>query len=385
MVFVLGALSFWKKRLGEGRKGNKGELWNGVKVLLIFVDIYKTRQIFFFTRIRNSGAIGQMHRKALTALLTVVVLILAVSFPPMVGVGAEASGVYPVVNGISPGTVPENYDRGQTIYIRGDSFREDTIRIYFNDEPAQSVKVSSDGTGLTVELPVGSRRLAPGLYNVTVANDDDHVRIWYGAFSVVPEGRNVPDEQYRVQEIAKGTVWKNTKASEDTLQLDADYRDRSHLWLDLDDLMGEDVRVREIRFTGSRYDTIGELETTSKWADITLFDLTLADHSDDREITIRLGRTEPGLAEMLKRSLGDIRLRSEFIQATGENFAVSGLTLFIPLKNSAGDLVQVLRYDESDRKWHKETSFLVDKMENIIQISAKEPGIFVVTEQGGER
>ena len=123
--------------------------------------------------------------------------------------------------------------------------------------------------------------MEPGIYTILVRNDGDHEYEVFGALSVVKEGSYIPNEEYRVKnELRIGEVWSSLSNSEDTLIIDRRHTDRRSVEVDLDQLMGEQVLVRKIRFDGRRSDRISTLETLSKWADITLYDIGIDDYTE---------------------------------------------------------------------------------------------------------
>jgi len=291
----------------------------------------------------------------------------------------------PVVTGVGTGSVPENYDEDIPIILQGDFFSDDDIEVYFNDIEADRVRVATDESGntvLKVYLPSGRHKLDAGLYTIKVRNDDDHEFEVYGALSVVKEGDFVPNEEYVVKADEKvGEVRGNVATSEDTLMLDSSYTDRSRVSIDLDELMGENVLVRKISFRGSTRDKINTLDTYSKWADITLYNLTLDPEAESRDIEISLGRAEPVTAGKLKSGLGSGKIKSDFIRVTGQNFKVTGVSVELPFTNSTGDDLKALRYDEALGTW-EEQYFAVDKPDKTVTITSLYPGIFVVVEGG---
>jgi len=290
----------------------------------------------------------------------------------------------PVVNSISPGSVPEDYDEDEPIVIKGDFFYSETMQVYFNEIRARRVRVreneDTEEKYLEVYLPDGQDRLEPGIYKVTVQNDANHKMEVFGSFSVVKRGGYVSEAGYLVKKREKvGDVVAERGQSRDTLFLKSGYANERRLELDLDELMGEDVLVRRIKFEGHRRDSIGALETRSKWADIILYGLTLDYPSQDDEITLNLGRTEPLVVQSIRSKLRGVTIRSEFIQVTGENFKVNRIALVIPFDNSDGSNLKALRYDTTTRSW-SETSFYVDKTTRRVTVFSEKPGIFVIVE-----
>ena len=289
----------------------------------------------------------------------------------------------PVVSSVSVGSVVEDYDEDEPLILTGDLFYDSSVSVYFNDEKAEKVVVKTDGAGnkyLEVYLPAGRDRLKPGVYNIIVQNDDNHQQIIYGSLSVVKAGDHIPNEEYRVKtESSKGDVLSDLKVSEDTIELKSKYSDAKHIELDLDELMGEEVLVRKIKFKGSTRKQINVLETKSKWCDITVYGLSLSSGADDDEVVLRLGRAEPAVAQALKAKLGGKAPKSDFIQVTGDNFRISRVSLAIPFKNSSGKYVKVMRYDEDLRGWYDE-SCTTDLVNMEVQVESKNPGIFVVVE-----
>ncbi|MBB6215592.1 hypothetical protein HNQ80_001681 [Anaerosolibacter carboniphilus] len=294
----------------------------------------------------------------------------------------------PYIDKVSIGTVPEKYDVDEPILLEGDFFDSSTIQVYFNDIAAYEVNVkertNSDGTKasyLEVYLPRGKNKLSPGVYDIKISNSDNDQYIEYGALSVVNAGnvRDIPNEDYRYKdEIRQGDVKASTKVSQDTLHMESRYRGEAYVVMDLDEMMGTEVRVRKITYGGDKKYKIGILETKSKWADIALHGLTLDPNADGEMITVALGRTEPVVAQALQKKIKGT-VKSDWIQVTGENFKISSVTLSIPYKNSDGKHLKVYRYDEDTRSLY-EINGTVDLVNGKVKIASSEPGIFVVVE-----
>lgn len=292
---------------------------------------------------------------------------------------------YPVITGVESGSLVENYDEDVPIILKGNYFNGSNIKVYFNDIKARKVEADTDQDGtpvLKVYLPSGSNRLGPGIYTIRIVNDNDHEYQMYGALSVVGEGDFKTQAEYVIKNQSRvGDVRSSYDKSEDTLVLDRDYTDKSHLELDLDELMGTDVLVRKIQFRGSSGDKIGILDTFSKWADISLYNVTLDPQAKSRDVEIILGRVEPSISQKLKSDLGMGRLKSEFIRVSGENFKVTGIKVVIPFKETSGDGLKVLRYDEALRSWQEE-HFTLNRPDGTVTVTSLYPGIFAVVEGG---
>ena len=284
----------------------------------------------------------------------------------------------PYVSEISAGSVPENYDGNTTITIYGDFFHLNTISVYFNDIPGRIGEKSRNA--LQVFLPGGSSRLKAGVYDVIVQNDSNHQRTLYGALTVVKAGSNPPTEAYTIKKVAgKGEVRSDVKLSEDTLILSYGFTNRAHLKVDLDEWMGEEVLVRAIQFEGYWRNRIGILETKSKWADLTLYEVSLEDNNSRSQIKLILGRTEPETVKILRDKLKGKTIRSEFIQVTGENFKMKNVFLSIPIQRSSSKDLKVYRYDEETRGLYEEAA-TVNLVDQRVELLSPNKGIFVVIE-----
>jgi len=290
----------------------------------------------------------------------------------------------PVITGNQVGSVVEDYDEDEPIILYGDFFDEDNVEVYFNDIRAPRVRVGTDENGqsfLRVYLPSGRNRLKPGIYTILVRNDRDHEYEVFGALSVVREGSYIPNEEYRVKdELRIGEVISDLFVSEDILILDRRYTDRRSLEVDLDEIMGQQVLTRKIRFDGRRGDRISTFETFSKWADVTLHDIGIDDYRSDETADVILGRAEPQVAHNLKQRLGRAKVKSQFIQVTKQNVRFSSFRITMPFKESDGVDLKVLRYDPYSRQFIEE-DFRVDKIEKTVTVDSNNSGIFVVVEQ----
>lgn len=287
----------------------------------------------------------------------------------------------PLVKEISLGSIPEDYDEDEPIYIYGDFFCSDSskIKVYFNDIEAESAHVVSENE-LKVFLPQGSDRLNIGIYDIIVQNDENHKRTVNGSISVIKSGdtKDIPNEEYKIKEDGSlGEVRGNLKISEDTLLISSSDINEKELEIDLDKVMGTQVITRKIQYEGNKRYSIGMLKTKSKWADITLYGLTLDPYAEDEEIMVRIGRTEPSVTQMLKKKLRGKGIKSDFIQVSGENYKIKNILLNMPIKYSNGKNIKVLRYDEDTRSFY-ENRFTVNLAEKRIELLSSYKGIFVV-------
>jgi hypothetical protein len=286
----------------------------------------------------------------------------------------------PLVAEVSVGSIPHDYDDDEPIILYGDFFDGDTISVYFNDIEADYVEVVSERQ-IKVYLPEGRHALNPGIYDIIVQNDRDHQQILYGSLSVVESGDAVPNEDYRTKdEFVGGEVRSDIKVSEDTLMLASYYSNETHLLFHLDQWMGDEVWTRNIQYFGDENEVIGELETKSRWGDITLYEVGLAPNAQSNEVMIRLGRAEPVLAQSLRQKLRGKGIQSDFIQVSGENYITSGISVCIPLKSAGLENVRLLRYDEDTRSFYPQ-SFKINSIDNCVEAKNVPKGIFVVVEE----
>ncbi len=287
----------------------------------------------------------------------------------------------PVITDILVGSVVEDYDEDEPLIISGEFFYH-TLEVYFNDIRAEDVEIEEDEDGntyLEVYLPQGNDRLEPGIYNMYIENDENHVRELYGVFSVVREGERIPIEEYRLKETELGEVREDIKVSENTIILDSKYADDRYVEVDLDELMGSDVLVRRIVIEGDEDEKIGVLKTKSRWADIDLYNVRLDSDADDDEITLILGRADQVLKQALRKKLGHKAIKSEFIRVKAENSTLDRVVLNIPFNKANGKRLKVLKYDEYTRNFYM-VKVSVDLVDREVTIESKGPGIFVVVE-----
>ncbi|WZL73570.1 IPT/TIG domain-containing protein [Clostridiaceae bacterium 35-E11] len=287
----------------------------------------------------------------------------------------------PQIQQISLGTVPEDYDEDEALYIKGDFFdTRGDVKVYFNDIEAEDVNVVSKNL-LEVYLPSGRDRLEPGTYDVLVENDQNHKKTTHGSLSVIQGGEFVPNETYRIKDDSRqGEVRGLLKRSEDTLLLSPDDIDEKELFIDLDKIMGEDVYIRKIQYEGNERYKIGMLKTASKWADITIYGLTLDDDAEEDEMTLSIGRTEIMVARTLKEKLRGRGILSEFIQISGENFKMDRARISIPLKYGSAKRVKILRYDEATRSFYEQQG-TVNLVDGKVEMFSPVKGIFVAVNQ----
>jgi hypothetical protein len=192
---------------------------------------------------------------------------------------------------------------------------------------------------------------------------------------------NAPQEGQKIGYSGKfGEVIENTQISENTLQLNKKYRDRIYLELDLDEIMGYDVRERIIMIPGYRNDRLGQLKTISKWSDISLYGVVFDSQYDKDEIEVRLGRIPASVNDSLKSKLGNWEIKSELIEADGINCLIDRVVLKIPYRQSDGNNLKVLRYDNYLRNWF-EIPFAIDYVNQNVTVNSYLTGVFVVVGQ----
>jgi hypothetical protein len=144
--------------------------------------------------------------------------------------------------------------------------------------------------------------------------------------------------------------------------------------------MGEEVWTRRINYRGDTKDSIAELITKSKYTDVTIYNLTLDQRGNSKDIDLYIGRLEPVAMEAAKSKLKGMIPRSDFIEIKGENCVWDEILLSIPYKNSSGDRLAIYRYDITRRTWTKENSY-VDKINQKVNAMTNKAGIFVIIEQ----
>ena len=288
----------------------------------------------------------------------------------------------PYVERISSGSLSEDYSKDTFLIINGSYFNSGSVKVFFNSIEASKVLVKVDNGGkqyLEVYLPSGNDRLTPGIYNITVKNGENHERVSQGALSILKAAQQTLGDNGKLKDkTSSGDVIANYNASEDTLELNTAKTGLGNIQLNLDQLMGEDVWTRKIKYLGNTRNTIEKLQTTSKWANISIYELTLDPSSDDRDIVIKVGRVEPSLAQTLKAKLEGKLIRSDLIQVTGTNFTFNQIDLSIPYKGSESSLT-ILRYDESTRNWVEESG-TTNPVDKVVKMTTDKTGIFVVVE-----
>ncbi|WP_207642551.1 IPT/TIG domain-containing protein [Inediibacterium massiliense] len=286
----------------------------------------------------------------------------------------------PQVQEISTGTIPEDYDENEPLYLKGDFFdTEGKVRVYFNDIEAADVIVISSSL-IKVYLPSGRDHLEDGIYDILVENDKNHQRILYGTLSVIKSGDkdDIPNEEYKIKENGKyGEVRGDLKISKDTLLISPSDINVRELNVDLDEAMGTDTYIRKIWYEGEKRYKIGMLKTKSKWADITLYGLTLDPYGNDDKIEMSLGRVEPLVAKTLKGKLRGKGVLSDFIQVSGKNFKIDNIRLGIPFQSGVAQNVKVLRYDEVTRNFYEEYA-TINLIDGKVELASPRVGIFVV-------
>lgn len=281
------------------------------------------------------------------------------------------------------GSIPRYYDEDYPIVIEGSLFHTNTT-VRFRHMTGRNYYPSKvqviDDNKLYIYLPV-RQRLPVGLYDIIVSNGENHnTEMVYGVFSVVEEGDYVSNEEYRIKsESSLGTVKEVINTSKDILELSTRYANSSILEINLDELMGSETWVRSIEYPASWRDTLSVLVVKSRWANINIYGLRLNDNSDEKYITLRLGRVEQALSDALKRKLIGYNIKSNFIEVSGENFDFTGLLINIPYFESDGNGLKMLRYDKTTRGF-EEVPAIVVQIDGKMTAYTNKPGIYVIVE-----
>ena len=287
------------------------------------------------------------------------------------------------VSGDFKGSVPEEYDPSYPIVLTGERLT-DGLTVFFKDNlgkeyQGQVKALKGNDKILHVFLPSGRNKLPVGLYNIVVRNTKGvEETIRYGVLSVVSKGDYKPNEDHKVKDTeingdpVKGDLKEISKTSKNEIELGSKHISQS---LDLDSILGEQVLIREIKYDGS---SISTLDTKSKWADIKLKGLKR--ESTSQPMIIRLGRAEPMISDGIKKKLIGDSVKSDFIQISGTNYGIDSAELSIPYRESNGNGLKVLRYDEDTRRIDKNISFRVDKSNKKVIITNAGKGIFVIVQ-----
>jgi len=289
----------------------------------------------------------------------------------------------PSISGIFPASVPEDYDKGQYILITGqDFYTAGDLKVRFGKTEAYRVQTISDKNGniaLKAYLPRGSKKLATGLYDVTVKNSSTCEETVIGVLSVVQAAeldKRVVDGYRAVKATHYGVVEEAVEYSENRLLLKTRYSDQKRVSLDLHDLMGDSLQ-KVITVRGKSGDLINELDTRSEWADVIFYEVQLAKSQDDGSITI--GRAPLGMESSLRQKLAGKIVRSHLIEVSTENLDIKNIKITFPFQNCDADKLVVMRYDKNYRNWF-EVKGRIDEINRKVELNTTQPGYFVAVE-----
>ena len=292
-----------------------------------------------------------------------------------------STNYFPKADRLYEGFVVESYDWRYPIVIDGSMFHENTY-VEFRGNTGRiygSERVSVYDGQLYIYLP--RRGLPVGLYDIIISNGRDYeTSMVHGVLSVVEEGDYIPNEEYKVERNKEyGIIKKDLKLSKDLLELKSSQVNKSYVEINLDELMGSDTWVRTIEYPTAWGNTLRELSLKSKWANISIGNLKLNINTDEKNINLRAGRVEQGVADILKKKLIDRNIKSNFIEVSGNNFDFTSLMMEIPYFESDGRGLKILRYDEEIKIFEEipsTTEFIDGKVKGL----TNKPGIFVVVE-----
>lgn len=288
-------------------------------------------------------------------------------------IGNETSSItfntkdIPNIDKISIGTVPEGY-KDYEIYIEGRYFSED-VEVYFNDEKSRYVTKVNDNK-IKVKLPRG---LDEGIYDIIVKNGDNHKAISYGSISIIQKGKYVPNDKYEIKKRSYfGDVKSDLKINKDTLEVMGIY---DKLELNLDELMGYDTYLRNIRYYQNY---LPLLDTKSIHGDVSL--LGIRKINSGLDVNMYIGRINSLKLENLKKKLRGKTILAEPIGVYGSNFKLNNVIVKIPFKGNNFKNIKVLRYDEQLRRFYEE-KFSVNVLTRRIELISSHEGIFFVVKK----
>jgi len=285
----------------------------------------------------------------------------------------------PSVHSISPGSVGENYDERKPVLIHGDNFNiNNNVTVKFNDGLAYRVEVKTDAQNkkyLQVLLPRGSKRLEPGIYNVTVQNSEACGQTLYGALSVVASTNgDIFREGQKIRTDYRSSQGASVRVIDNAISLKSGYKRIDYLQLDADYLLGEYRLSRLIRLDDDT--TYRELEALSRWVVCNFFDLRMKDYRDDLAV-IRTGRVAPVLTGGLYKEIQPFKACSPFIEVSLHNVRLDQYNLRIPFNPQECMRFKVLRYDEELRTWNEHPAY-ISRWDHWAELSHNQSGIYVV-------
>ena len=288
-------------------------------------------------------------------------------------------------NNIYEGSIPEDYQTDYPIVLEDDYFHRGS-KVYFEnmitgyrvsaDRVVFSGNSSQNKDKLYVYLPK-SPKLKAGLYNIIIDNGFFNDKFKYDVFSVVKNGINVPNEKERDKDSIDSNIEnikEIIKTSKNEMELKAIYKGTT---IKLDEIVGEEVLTRDIKFKGK---SLPLLKTESKWSNVKLRGLNKITQSND--MTIRLGRAEPQIQDIVKKKLKGYVIKSDFIIIGGENYIAHKIDLTIPFKESKLNNLKLMRYDEESRRVYeiKLSKNNINITDKVINVEAINKGIFVIVE-----
>ncbi|MDD3853630.1 MAG: hypothetical protein PHD40_08260, partial [Syntrophomonadaceae bacterium] len=280
---------------------------------------------------------------------------------------------------VSPGAISENYDILEPVIIQGDNFNiNNNITVKFNDILAYRVEVKTDAQEkkyLQVLLPRGSKRLEPSIYNVTVQNSEACGQTLLGALSVVASSSgDIYREGQRIRTDYRSSQGVSVRVLANTVSLKSGYKKIAYLQLDIDQLLGENRLGRIISLDDDSW--YEELETQSRWAAGSFFDLRVKDKSDSRAF-VRTGRVAPVLTGGLCKEIQPFKPCSPFLEVSLHNVGVDQYNLRIPFDPQECMRFKVLRYDEELRTWNDHPAF-ISRWDHWAELNYNQSGIYVV-------
>ena len=286
----------------------------------------------------------------------------------------------PSIRSISPGSVSENYDIYQPVIIYGDNFNiNNNVTVKFNDILAYRVDVKidvQDKKYLQVLLPRGSKRLEPGNYNITVQNSEACGQTLYGALSVVASSSgDIYREGQRIKTDCRSSQGAYVRVAANTISLKSSYKKRAYLQLDTDYLLGENCLSRLISLGDKSW--YEELESVSRWANVSFFDLQVKEYNSNELAFVRTGRVAPVLTSGLYKDIQPFKACSPFIEVSLNNVRLDQYNLRIPFNPQECMRFKVLRYDEELRTWNEHPAY-ISCWDHWAELSHYQSGIYVV-------
>lgn len=291
----------------------------------------------------------------------------------------------PQVTDIYVGSIGEDYDEKEPLLIKGDFFYSKNVNVKFGDVFASRVETAAGSDGkmyLKVYLPAGKSRLKPGVYDITVINNNNpaYQTVLAGRLSVVKAGKGDPPSEgfKKRQDAYYGEIREEREKSEAVLVLKSSFRERAYIYLPLEEIMPGSWRERKVKFSGYGWPVIRELSLNTEKGEAVFKDVEINRQAEDTVLT--MGTLSPAAVKGIAYQVPFYKLRSDMMVVKGEGIRFGSVDVKLRFGHVSLGKLKLMRYDEAERRIY-EMPCRIDYLNGEAFLTSREGGVFFLLEE----